>query len=268
MTSRCLTAPLALILGVCLAGTACTFAQSAPTGAPPTPPTSQQLLQLQWQMAQQRVAEAAAIVDDLESKKESIVDELDDLNISDASFVEVMSTLQTQRIQLMIDLRGLKARQQAVEDLVRQMNAREENQMLIEMLERSVANAESSLEQLQRLHKAGSIPSSQLYPAEQAVLEARIRLTQARQEASTQQSSEVANITIDRAEKMARLEMVEQLLKDFVASREKVEQAQRMDIRITEARMTLFARENELREVEHRMLVEEKKDSADDRQIP
>ena len=155
---------------------------------------------------------------------------LDSLNISRASFDEVVTVLQTQRINLKIELAGLEARQKAAQSLGSGKSVTTKaNQKRLELLKEKVELCRKEHENIRKLALSGHNSKKSLDRAKFAALVAETDLAEFEAEYSTNsQAPRITNMLIDvaltKAERTAQLEMVDQLLKQFVGEREVLEQ--------------------------------------------
>ena len=79
-----------------------------------------------------------------------------------------MRLLQTQRIEMLVDIAGLEARQSAVEKISQSNN--DQSDSVIPLLVKMTASACDNLERYQQLYKHGSIPITQMETQKQKLL--------------------------------------------------------------------------------------------------
>lgn len=175
-----------------------------------------------------------ALEDQSAALKEQIREALaaqDALNVSEGSFEEVQRFLQTQRVTLMIDLAGLDARQKTVLELSEQ-NARESEKRsgpIVAKLAELVELERKHYAQQAQLFEKGAQSRAVLDECEKAVIVAEIQWLQALQAANQTGPASVdpalAELTLSRAEKTARLAQTEELLKSLLPARVLMEQS-------------------------------------------
>jgi hypothetical protein len=186
-----------------------------------------ELLNLQKEFAQ-------AARDRLIARRHEIAAKQDLQGVSSESFPEIMKSLQSNRVDLMIDLAGIDARLTALLKFREEM-AKKQTESVIEPLSKVLKLEEERLKEIERIVGMGNAAKSELEAAQIRVLEAQVRLAQAKQPPHESGSNqELLAISLDRAEKQARLEKVEMLLKSFAASRESLEESAQIDLELNE----------------------------------
>lgn len=199
------------------------------------------------------------------SQRTSFLVDLDKASISTDSFAEVMRLLQSQRVQLSIDLAGLEARRESLIALQRETAGEqgEHRQQVIGKLKQLVQIQGNKLNLAKELASSGSASQGEVQELEGKLLEAEIRLSEfesAVTDSAVQQfRGELAATSIERAEKQARLHRVEEMLAQIVESRQSVHQLSELDQRIAhsyalqqELEQQLRATQEQLNELELR----------------
>ncbi len=159
----------------------------------------------------------------------------DALNVSSASFDEVLRLLQTQRVLLTIDLAGLEARLEAMTSAAKGP-ASETGPGGNEIVGRLVSLVElerDRLQHAQELHEKGASSQGDLNLARQCLINAEIRLAEARSGLANNSASpnapELTALMLDRAEKAARLAKVSELSAEMLKARGPVESAAQLN---------------------------------------
>ena len=158
-----------------------------------------------------------------ESDLETLQSKAEKPGISDESYSEIISTLQGSRVQLLIDLAGLDAKQQAIDSIGEQQKQKSAgSDELLEQLERMYQLQTQNMEELIQLSKNGSASQRDVREASIAMIELKIRIIQERQKVvlNPQLVDQLIQISIEVAEKKARLEQVDQMLAEFIESRD------------------------------------------------
>ncbi|MEM7455917.1 MAG: hypothetical protein AAF456_16320 [Planctomycetota bacterium] len=169
-------------------------------------------------------------------QRENLMEQQDSAGVSENSFSEIMKSLQSQRVQLIIDLAGLEARRMALENARLESQARLNQDDLTLPLERLLEIQEQNLARLRELFMQGAVSPDDVNAAEQRMLEAKIQLAQARGPsvgASDSLASQLLEVSLERADKSARLDKTERLLETIAASRTLVSRADNIDREIT-----------------------------------
>ncbi len=160
-------------------------------------------------------------------RRSSMVGQLEqtlfDANLSMQSYPEVLAMLQTMRVQLKVDLAGLRTRQKMIREFYPVDDKEDQvNQKKLAIAESMLELAQQRVERAELLVEKGTIPTSdlsaaqiELRQAELRVLESQSTILHARQQ-STQDNRE---IVIELSEKEAKLTEVESLLKSAAEAR-------------------------------------------------
>jgi hypothetical protein len=165
-------------------------------------------------------------------KERQLVEEIRKLesNLSEKELIadpEILSNLTAQRVKLLVDIAGLKTRQELNIKLLDQQKVAdsEKRALAIEVSRNYLDLALLKKDQLVALHKQGSVPQMELDEAEQEVATARLQLLEKEREmADTDENRALADVHLALAEKRAQLEMVEKLLADASSVRGDVKQ--------------------------------------------
>lgn len=148
---------------------------------------------------------------------------LDSLNISQSAFDEVVKSLQTKRINLMIELAGLEVRQEEAKKLAAaSAPIGGEEKELIGLLKKVAAEAKQNTQRVERLFNQSSAGASELAQARQFQAQAELKLAEVRSDmaGSPDQPQFVNQMLVEtslaKAERLAQLEMVNDLLKKYI----------------------------------------------------
>lgn len=180
------------------------------------------------EMVQSEIAK----IDKLRAQK---VVQQDSLGFSLDSFGDIIASLQTQRVELMIDLAGLEARRDELQKIAEAKINSDENKESLQLLQELLALSEKKLHQVEQLVQKGSAPSSEVADANREFIEAKVRLLEAttknRVMGATQVGPPLMAVSLDRAEKQARLEKVEVLLSQLTAGRAQIRELADLNLR-------------------------------------
>ena len=135
------------------------------------------------------------------------------LSVSADSYPEILKTIQSQRVQLSIDLAGLDARYDAVAIAIGEAT-KKQNEEVLKPYKRLVELREAKLNQLTK--NAATTSKEKRDAAEVELLEARLRLAEASKPSGSLShlNSQLLDTSLERAEKTARLEKANSLFKD------------------------------------------------------
>lgn len=150
----------------------------------------------------------------------------DESGVSVESFPEIVKNLQAKKIDLMIDLAGLKAKRDAI------LAARKDvpDKSIVATLEKIVALKQDQLQQQQREGAAGKIKSTAVRSAELDLLASRVQLADAKSEKnkSSLLADSLLSTSLALAESYARLAKTESLLDEILPSRKKLESSRQL----------------------------------------
>jgi hypothetical protein len=213
------------------------LAQSASSGSKSTNPPTDSTSPLNSDLQQHRETPRAAATSELRSmllhaeseavneqlrdslaKVRTIDAQLTDFHLSMESYPEIVKMLQSSRVELSIDLAGLEARQKEL--LKQRDSASPPNQQPLLAKELSIAQELVKISQeefgfLEAKYKAGQAIATDVLAAKKELKLAELRLALAESkssESSNSHSPELSKLILDRAEKSARLAVVEKLL--------------------------------------------------------
>ena len=180
-------------------------------------------------------------------RRASLMEKQNSIGISPESIDEVMRSLHSQNIQLQIDLAGLEARREFLQQTSAELkNSASQNEV--------TAASEKLLEIAQkRFDRFGAGAASDArQAAERELLQAKIRLAEAKRGDSrlSKISDDLYETALARAEKTARLETLDTLLDSIAPVRAEVETANRMSIQIDEINASIVEYEKELQDLE------------------
>jgi len=267
--------PAALVVGLLISSFA-----DAQMAEPITPKANQgaavQAARLELKNARQRVAREAARVAEHEATTEGLRGKLltqskkeKGLGISPESYPEIVRHLQTQRVELMIDLAGLDAKREllteAMQETSRLLDVRQRHQVLNEDYERLEKLAETRGEGVEAKLAEAKAKLKQ-WKSKHKILELD---WQAR---GTLEQELFLDLSLQKAEQTARLEQVEKLLTSFATAGETLLAREQLTRRIgvheeqlTMLRSNLFKREADVDAARDRLeQLEPAKESPDE----
>ena len=185
---------------------------------------------------------------DSQIKKQAAV--LAEKSVSEVAFEDVFRMLHIQKAELAIELAGLNARvkllKQKTEASTSGDKASESADVKAQrrLLERFVANQRKVFDQYKSLHSKGARSASDLRRGEQLLIQAQLRLKEfevERNEGSSSLVDAVLETSLEIAEKTARQETVEKMLRSYSESRD--EFAALKDLKRTRESMAEFIEE-------------------------
>ncbi len=211
---------------------------------------SESQFEMQFQMVEQskrtaevRLTEAKTRIEELHNKRADLLKQQSDLGVSSASYDEIMRLLQTQKVQLTIDLAGIEARREAMIEQNESQRAieNETNGSVAQPLQELVAIQHERLQQVEALREKGAAPHAEVLDAKQQLLEVQVRLAEVTGSGGGAGGKpldhELLNVSLARAETVARLHKVNQLLEEYVGARTPIDTLARVqsDISVVEA---------------------------------
>lgn len=150
---------------------------------------------------------------------QALTEELDRLDsdetnsdLPEQSINGIVEKLQSGKVELMIDLAGLDARREEILKM-KEMAANENNE-LISDLEELLEIEQKKLKHIQALYEKNLVDISEGQAAKSRLLEARIRLAEAKQPSRSESilTEQLLEASLERAEKNARLKQTESIL--------------------------------------------------------
>ena len=191
-----------------------------------------------------RLSKLQAQLEDLQNQRSELLKQQDKLGVSSASYDEIMRLLQTQKVQLTIDLAGIEARRDAmIEQRELGKKAESENNVPVaESLKELGKIQNERLRQIEAMHAKGVAPQSEVLDAKQQLLEVQIRLAGLSNPNGADRQpldGEMINISLSRAETVARLHKVDQLLEEYSGSRASFDSLARIQSEISSAESSL-----------------------------
>lgn len=171
----------------------------------------------------------------LQDKRTELLERQDQLGISNASYGDILKLLQSQKVQLAVDLAGLDARRDA---LMTQPEAShpggDKSGMVEATLNDLLAIQRERLRQVEALHDRGSAPDSEVLSAKQQLLEVQLRMAELSNSHGRNEAidAELIGVSLSRAETLARLQKVEQLLAEYSRARSTVDSLDRVQSEI------------------------------------
>ena len=228
-----LTLLFLLLISFCWSGTALSW-QSAVTPAPAVL-RAQVRVDNQKELVERlrvKLQNAAAETEKLKAKKKLLIESQTKLGVSKSSFSEIMKSLQSQKIQLTVDIAGLEARQAAI--LASQKKGRVKvNHEIVAPLKKLLEMLEKEQIQMQKLFEKGATSDAELRKSKRAVIEAKIRLAQASSASQlTDFDRSLLDTSLELAEKRARLSKTKALLKEVVPAIDLMEEIQDLEFQL------------------------------------
>ena len=222
--------------------------------------------------------EYAAVNDQLRNSKDELLktdDQLTAISLSIESFPDVLKMLQSSRVELMIDLAGLEARQKEL--LKQRDDPPHPNPQPLLTKELSIAQElvkinQDELKLLEEKVRSGNSSTTQVLTAmkELKLSELRLAVTESKlADVSKVHSAELSSLILDRAEKSARLALVEKLLKSTGDAKPLVtslrdSQEHNKVLQSLSLRLSSEIRESRLQMEENRFSLEYSKQKSDD----
>ena len=151
------------------------------------------------------------------------------LGVSLESFPDVIRTLQTQRIELMIELAGLEAKRNLLTESLKQKDSKagEEYNLLREIYSQHLEH----FGRLQKLAKKGSVTQTDLARARISVSEAKLRLVKAKSDlGESHESAVLLDLSLERAESKARLDKTKELLASITKARPTLSKREKLNL--------------------------------------
>ena len=183
-------------------------------------------------------AEAKMRADELDKMRSDLLRQQYELGVSKVSYDEIIRHLQTQRVQLSVDLAGIEARREILiaQQESGQKSAEEQKEPLAEMIKQLIEIQQERLSSVEALRAKGSVPTADVLNAKQQLLETQIRLAEKNHAANDNRGSsmdpELLNVSLVRAETAARLNKVNQLLGEYVSARKTIDSLGRVQSEI------------------------------------
>ena len=191
---------------------------------------------LEKQMLRETSEESESRLAALLAQRDGLLQKQDSLGVSNASFDEILRVLQTQKVQLVVDLAGLDARREALMASRAQASEHEPDEV-IEKLKELVAIQREKLQQAELLRQRGNVSAGEILSLRENMLQAEINLARASHGGGNSfgpaLDQQLLELSLHRAETAARLDKVEQLLSDYVQARGPVESVSRIQTEIS-----------------------------------
>jgi cell division protein FtsB len=195
---------------------------------------------------QKKLATIEPAIGEKESNIQKLDQELFEASLSPLSFPEVLATLQSMRVQLKVDLAGMRARLRVMRELNEKENpsaAINEQKLVIakdmlELMKIRVSRTRKLVESGNASTEESHASEIELRTAELRVFEAQAALEAARSDSAVSNRE----IILEQAEKESRLEEVELMLKSAAAARQtirEIESQQQAVQRLREERQEL-----------------------------
>ena len=193
---------------------------------------------------------------ELTIKRNAIFEKQDALGISNESFGDVLKNLQGQRIELMIDLAGMDARRESLTVIQQESEAgANPDPTTLQLLTKLLELRSKRLDEIKKLNEQGLIGPAELSDAQVELVNAQFKLALAKSsnQVSPRINEELINVSLDRAEKRARLVKTEELLKTIIESRKALLENDDVGAKIEAAQRKQEALETEALALENRL---------------
>ena len=221
-------------------------AQSVPEPSPKMTP-EMQAVKRQVQVLESSIDQTASQIETSSKAIKKNIEALKGKSVSDIAFEDVFRMLHLQKVELMIELQGLDARSQLLRKKIESSKSETDDTQKMQrvLLKRYVANQESSYETTSKLVAKGARSKEHLLRAKQLLGEAKLRLNEFEmkaREASPEYVEAMFETTLAIAERKAKLQTVESLLKNHIDARPQITEINDL----TENRNSEIARLREL----------------------
>ncbi len=219
----------------------------APNASPKISALGQQLEELGFEIQTIETEKSSAAAGQTEAKiraaeldkmRSELIQQQYELGVSNVSYDEIIRLLQTQRVQLSVDLAGIEARREILiaQQESGQKSAGEQTNPLAEMIKQLIGIQQERLSSIEALHAKGSAATADVLNAKQQLLETQIRLAEkihaANDNRGASMDPELLNVSLARAETAARLNRVNQLLGEYVSARTTIDSLGRVQSEI------------------------------------
>ena len=200
----------------------------------------------------------AAQIDSLSSRLQVTRDEQNQLfekqfalGVSVDSYGELTRSLQSQKVQLVIDLAGLDARRKALQLASKEMRKSEDEQIIAPLIE-MVKLAKRTLDEQTQAQQHGSAGAADVREAERKLLMSQIQLAEAQrsQSKTSNISNDLFETSLSRAEKQARLTVVEKMLSSLAQARDVVDRTKQLGMRAEGINQSILKVSNRYEQVE------------------
>jgi chromosome segregation ATPase len=194
----------------------------------------------------------------MEGAQQELANQTGAVDVSPATIRQLLSSLQTQRETVQIDLAAKQARRDALAEQIskfsEQIRAKVRDDPVATELEKVVAFKEEGIEQKKKLHEQGQVSNSELSESLGAVAEARAKLFERREQAALAAggdilsgwNKELMTLTVDLAELQARAKSIDERLFRFNHTSDALRE-------LDEYQQTLAEQKRQLNEMEQRL---------------
>lgn len=225
--------------------------------SPPKKPTAQllkskeaelDLVKSQVLTQQQFTESLRQEISSLTAQRNELLELQIEAGVSPESFPEIMRKLQTQRVDLIIELAGLKARRTAMIEFPQ--STENPADKTIELLEQLLAQNLKKQARCEEMFSQGLIPEGEVMKAEGDVLNAEVELARAKQSTGNSQlAAELLTLSLDTAEKQARLDQTLLMLKSITETRQSVAEGEAVKEKLRLLKPNLESAENLLKQI-------------------
>ena len=229
---KSLTVGLLLVLAcLCVPNAASAFQAVAPPTTPPVAAPTKKLtaLKMQRDRLKLRIEKSQQATDSLRVNIAAEQESLDSLNISADAFDEVVTMLQTKRINWMIELAGLEARQNEAKKLAESTSPAGFQKELVDVMQKMTKNAKENAKRVEEYWIGGTASKEQFFEAQQMHVGAELKLAELRAEIGGGSASQpkfvnqmLVEVSLAKAERTAQLELVDAILNKSVSKARKI----------------------------------------------
>ncbi len=205
----------------------------------------------------ERINEAIIHAQEFEARRKELLKKQDEIGVSSESFGEIMRMLQASRVELMIDLAGSEARRVALQKSISEQIKTVEFEAQLALKKEFIELQGNILDRTKELYEKGSAPQESYIRARQEFLVAKIELAEyqrsSEQTGNSATAIQLLDVSLERAEKTARLAKVESLLGQFAAERESIQEVGKLEGQLDVRAMKINQFENERLDFETRI---------------
>ena len=184
---------------------------------------------------EKQIAEMKFRLQEFAKRRQELLEHQDKAGISPEAFPEILQLLQTQQVELNIDLAGLEARSAKLQELQTSSNELTAKQRELEMslLQQQIELMQKHLEQIRMLAERKLVSSEEVDRAELELAQAQLELEQTKLGLEAGQSrfvDELLAIELEKAEKEAKLAKGRDILGKLMHSRNDLSTLENLEV--------------------------------------
>ncbi len=184
--------------------------------------------QRNFQRHETELREATKSLEASETQLQKLLVKESELGVSLESFPDMIRTLQTQRIELMIEMAGMDAKREVLIESLKEKE--DESNEEYELLQDIYAQYAKIYGRTKSLVEKGTRSTSDLIRAKLSLSESRLRLIRAKPRTSdSKENAAMLELSIERAESKARLAKTEELLATIAKARPVLSERENLD---------------------------------------